>query len=226
MLQGTGVRVRRGVLTVAMAIGLATAAAAADVRVVDGDTIEIDGTTVRLYGIDAPEAGQRCARRGRGAWPCGRDAIAAVVRLVAAGDVLCDYRGRDDYDRLLAVCTAGVVEINRALVDDGLAWSFRRYSDRYNDAEDAARERGTGVWRSATEAPWEYRAHRWDVAAQAAPAGCPIKGNINRDGVHIYHPPWSPWYDRTKIDEGAGERWFCDEAEAVAAGWRAPTWGR
>lgn len=217
---------RRWILTAPLAVGLATAAAASDVRVIDGDTIEVDGETVRLYGIDAPEAGQPCARRGRGAWPCGRDAITAVARLVATGNVMCDDRGRDAYGRVLAVCSAGGVEINRALVDNGLAWSFRRYSDRYADAEDAAHERGVGVWQSSTEPPWEYRAHRWDVAAQAAPAGCPIKGNINRDGVRIYHPPWSPWYDRTKVDEKSGERWFCDEAKAIAAGWRAPAWGQ
>jgi hypothetical protein len=32
--------------------------------------------------------------------------------------------------------------------------------------------------------------------------------------------PWSPWYASVKIDEGKGERWFCSEAEAQAAGWR------
>ena len=46
-----------------------------------------------------------------------------------------------------------------------------------------------------------------------------IKGNITSNG-HIYHMPWSAWYDRVKIDEKRGERWFCSEAEATAAGWR------
>jgi hypothetical protein len=32
--------------------------------------------------------------------------------------------------------------------------------------------------------------------------------------------PWSPWYARVKIDVSRGERWFCSEAEALAAGWR------
>lgn len=64
---------------------------------------------------------------------------------------------------------------------------------------------------------------RWERAAAASPRpGCPIKGNINRDGERIYHTPWSPWYERVQIDESQGERWFCDEAEAEAAGWRAP----
>ncbi len=50
---------------------------------------------------------------------------------------------------------------------------------------------------------------------------CPIKGNISKTGERIYHTPWSPWYSRTKINEATGERWFCDESEAAAAGWRA-----
>ncbi|MDN5568676.1 MAG: thermonuclease family protein, partial [Paracoccus sp. (in: a-proteobacteria)] len=49
----------------------------------------------------------------------------------------------------------------------------------------------------------------------------PIKGNISGSGERIYHTPWSSDYGRTKIDEAKGERWFCDEAEAVAEGWRA-----
>ena len=54
-----------------------------------------------------------------------------------------------------------------------------------------------------------------------APGGCPIKGNIARDGERIYHTPWSPWYGRTQISAAKGERWFCDEGAAQAAGWRA-----
>jgi phosphatidylserine/phosphatidylglycerophosphate/cardiolipin synthase-like enzyme len=53
-----------------------------------------------------------------------------------------------------------------------------------------------------------------------APANCEIKGNINRSGERIFHKPGEPFYDRVKIDQNAGERWFCSEEEAVAAGWR------
>lgn len=49
---------------------------------------------------------------------------------------------------------------------------------------------------------------------------CPIKGNTNDKGERIYHAPWPPWYSKTKVNTGNGERWFCDEAEAVSAGWR------
>ncbi len=64
-------------------------------------------------------------------------------------------------------------------------------------------------------------------AAHAAPAGeekagkaCLIKGNISRSGERIYHVPGGRWYDATRIDPRKGERWFCTEAEARAAGWR------
>ena len=50
---------------------------------------------------------------------------------------------------------------------------------------------------------------------------CRIKGNISSSGK-IYHVPGSTNYDRTRIDESKGERWFCSEEEAKAAGWRAP----
>ena len=53
----------------------------------------------------------------------------------------------------------------------------------------------------------------------AAPEGCAIKGNVTRNG-RIYHMPWSPWYAQIKMEPDKGKRWFCSEAEAVAAGWR------
>lgn len=49
---------------------------------------------------------------------------------------------------------------------------------------------------------------------------CLIKGNISRSGERIYHVPGGRWYDVTRIDRLRGERWFCSEAEARAAGWR------
>jgi hypothetical protein len=46
------------------------------------------------------------------------------------------------------------------------------------------------------------------------------KGNIANSGERIYHLPGGAFYDRTKIDQSAGERWFCSEQEAQVAGWR------
>lgn len=49
-----------------------------------------------------------------------------------------------------------------------------------------------------------------------------VKGNINtRTGEKIAHSPGQANYDNVKIDEAAGEMWFCSLEEAIAAGWRA-----
>lgn len=57
--------------------------------------------------------------------------------------------------------------------------------------------------------------------AMASNANCNIKGNINpRTGERIYHVPGQRYYNETQISPQHGERWFCSEAEARAAGWR------
>lgn len=59
------------------------------------------------------------------------------------------------------------------------------------------------------------------AAVSAALSGCAIKGNISiTSGERIYHLPGQQYYDETIITPEKGERWFCTEAEAQAAGWR------
>jgi hypothetical protein len=124
---------------------------------------------------------------------------------------------------MLGVCITAGLEINADLVRNGLAWAFVRYSRRYVEVEARARAARLGVWQGEARAPWDWRAEQWTVAESRhggdAPAGCVIKGNIAR-GDRVYHMPWSPWYAKTRIDTSRGERWFCSEAEAIAAGWR------
>jgi hypothetical protein len=134
-------------------------------------------------------------------------------------------RDRDQYGRIIAVCYADEADVNEIMVREGLAWAFTRYSEDYVTVEVEARTARVGVWQGEAEAPWDYRANRWERATAESPrSGCPIKGNINREGEKICHTPWSPWYDRTVIEDSKGQRWFCDEAEAEAAGWRPARW--
>lgn len=145
-----------------------------------------------------------------------------MADLVAGRAVECEAHELDGYGRRpVATCYADGVDVGKALVEQGLAWAFVKYSTVYAKEEAAARAGKRGVWQGEAQAPWEYRAVKWEVGEQQSPVGCPIKGNINRKGEHIYHPPWSRDYARTKISPEKGERWFCDEAEALAAGWRA-----
>jgi hypothetical protein len=87
--------------------------------------------------------------------------------------------------------------------------------------ERGAREAKLGLWRGDAERPSIYRAKRWEEARKSAPSGCPIKGQITADGGRVYLLPWSPRYERAKIQSSRGGRWFCSEAEAQAAGWKS-----
>jgi endonuclease YncB( thermonuclease family) len=196
-----------------------------EARVIDGDTLDVGPVRIRLHGIDAPEAGQRCGKAVGGTWRCGDHATARLAELVGGKEIECAARDRDQYGRIIAVCYVDEAAVNEILVREGLAWAFTRYSEDYVAIEAEARLARIGVWQGEAETPWDYRANRWERAAAASPRpGCPIKGNINREGEKIYHTPWSPWYERTVIDESKGQRWFCDEAEAEAAGWRPARW--
>ena len=193
------------------------------VRPMDGDTFEMAGVVIRLADVDAPEMAQKCQGGPKELRDCGALVADVLARRIRGQSVECAVHAIDEYERRIASCSLAGEDLSTWLVSEGLALAFRRFSERLVPAEEEAKAAGRGLWQTMFEAPWEYRAHRWEVAAQQAPEGCAIKGNINRDGERIYHTPWgSEWYERTKITESKGERWFCDEAEALAAGWRAP----
>lgn len=205
--------------------------AAADVRgvarVIDGDTLQIGAARVRLFGIDAPELAQTC---GVAHWACGAWARDRLVARVSGHAVTCRGRNEDRYGRLIARCDAGQGDLGRALVAEGAAIAYRRYSQAYVDTETRARLSASGVWRDEDPdfvTPEAFRAqHRHRAAPQPQPqppqfaqAGCAIKGNISANG-RIYHLPGQRDYARTRIDPDRGERWFCSTVEAAAAGWR------
>ena len=125
--------------------------------VMDGDTIEIKGQRIRLFGIDAPEGGQACKRADGSAWRCGRDAAFALSDRIAGAVVTCDQRDTDRYGRIVAVCVAGGDDLNGWMVASGWAVAFRRYSRAYVKNEDAARAARRGLWSGSFEMPWDWR---------------------------------------------------------------------
>lgn len=198
--------------------GAAQAELAGRVTVIDGDTFDVAGTRVRLYGIDAPETAQRCETHSGEVWNCGAWVTQVVRARLESEIVRCTPRGTDRYGRVLARCVSGQEDIAGRLVADGLAFAYRRYSMDYAPLERQASARGAGLHGSKVQAPESYRRR---TAAETGPAGCAIKGNIARDGTRIFHRPGQQHYARTRIDESKGERWFCTPADAEAAGWRA-----
>ena len=190
------------------------------IRVIDADTFDIGApATIRLLGIDAAEAGQTCTDASGATLPCGRMASDAARALFEGRQARCQARERDVYDRYLATCTVDGRDVGAILVGQGLARRYRG-DPRYRVEEDRARNAALGLWSYAMQDPAASRAEQRARPA-AAPDGCAIKGNVSASG-RIYHMPGSRSYAATRIDTSAGERWFCTEAEARAAGWRAP----
>ena len=197
-------------------------------RVIDGDTIEVGAARIRLFGVDAPESAQRCVSGGR-RWSCGEQATRALAGRIDGRSVACEERDQDRYGRVVAVCRHGGQDINAWLVSEGWAMAYRRYSTAYVGEEAEAKAAQRGVWRGKFVPPWDWRrGDRLDTATRDAPrvaapdrGACNIKGNISHNsGKRIYHVPGDRDYERTRISPSRGEKYFCTEAEARAAGWR------
>jgi endonuclease YncB( thermonuclease family) len=189
--------------------------------VLSGDTLRVGGRAVRLSGIDAPELDQNCGGNHRGRrWRCGVAAQNALDALARGRTVLCNIAGSDDSGHPLAICHLGDKDLAAEMVRRGHAFAGAGLFSSYRRLEAEARSAKRGVWRTAlVERPADYRARTWEAAKRSAPDGCPIKGHVTADG-RIYVLPWSRDYARLRVREQRGERWFCSEREARAAGWR------
>lgn len=205
----------------APAATVAPAVITGSASVIDGDTLEIHGQRIRLHGIDAPESGQTCRDGGGRDYRCGLRAARALSDKIGQQAVSCEARDVDRYRRIVAVCRAAGEDVNAWLVTEGWAVAYRHYSRDYIGAEEAAKGAQRGMWAGTFTAPEEWRHGKHDAAADTGrPISCVIKGNISRSGERIYHVPGGEYYDVTRIDPSRGERMFCTEAEARAAGWR------
>lgn len=189
-------------------------------RVIDGDTIEVSGQKIRIHGVDAPESRQTCQKGGM-EWLCGQEASKAMRAIVGRSKVACEAIDTDRYGRIVGRCVADGRDIGEALVSQGLALAYRRYSKDYVDAEAGAKASKLGMWSGQFVPPWDWRAgKRLNTAPANDNAACTIKGNISRSGERIYHVPGGQYHSRTKISPDKGERYFCSEDDAAAAGWR------
>lgn len=190
------------------------------VRVIDGDTIDVGSTRIRLHGIDAPERGQPCTTMAGQNWACG-DWVTRQVRDRYEGALArCTQVDTDRYGRTVARCLAQGHDIAQTLVQGGIAYAYRKYSMEYVADEALAEAADLGIHAFVLQSPARYRVTRIKGRLPSDPK-CQIKGNISASGVRIYHLPGQAFYAKTGIAAAKGERWFCSEAQARASGWRA-----
>ena len=206
-------------------------AVAGQAEPIDGDSLIVGGSEIRLFGIDAPEGRQQCHRAGE-PWACGEEARSRLSGFIGGRTVRCQPQDTDTYGRTVATCIAGTLDLSGAMVEAGYAVALVQFSTAYVGDEQRARASRLGIWASEFQMPADWRAaeprepqprpvqsarsaRRPPEPAMQGPGGCLIKGNRSRRGEWIYHLPGMPYYEETRA-----EQWFCTEAQAIAAGYR------
>ena len=122
-------------------------------RVIDGDTIVINGTHIRFYGIDAFEHDQTC-----GAFACGVQATSAMRDLTQGRVITCYAQDTDHYGRTVAICKRpDGLDLNAEMVRRGLAVAYRAYSLKYLPAEKQAEAARAGAWNYGFQSPLDFR---------------------------------------------------------------------
>ena len=211
-------------------------------HIVDGDTIDvnINGAIerVRLIGIDTPEVVDP-----RKPVQCfGIEASNKAKEVLTGQSVVLEndpsQGDKDKYSRLLRyIFLKDGTNFNKLMIEQGYAHEYTydlpyKYQQEFKQAQTYARENKLGLWQDnicqtqAAPAPSIVTNQNTNTNIVAPtsppppPASCVIKGNISSKGEKIYHVPGCASYNQTIITESKGERWFCTEADALAAGWR------
>ncbi|QTN98937.1 thermonuclease family protein [Brucella sp. 458] len=120
--------------------------------IIDGDTVALGKTHIRLKGIDAPEIGQSC-EGAHGTYDCGGEARNKLRSYIGRTSIRCESSGRDRYDRVLARCFLGETDLNQWMVQEGWAVSYGNYQ---RDEADARRDK-RGIWAGKFERPSRWR---------------------------------------------------------------------
>ena len=127
-----------------------------EVRVIDGDTINLNGEKIRFSGIDTPELKQFCVMDDKKN-SCGLKAKQILVDKIGNFKVTCIREGKDKYKRTLAECFVNNESLSSYLVRSGYAFAYRRYSKKFIDDENYAKSNKLGMWAMKFEFPWDWR---------------------------------------------------------------------
>lgn len=127
-------------------------------HVIDGDGFELDGRTVRIWGIDAPELTQECLDSSGGSYPCGQLSKRALSEIFGDSVPVCETVDRDRYGRDVSRCSVDGEDVGRAMVQSGWAVDYTRFSGgAYLSTQDDAQAHGRGIWAGSFSMPWDWR---------------------------------------------------------------------
>jgi len=129
---------------------------AGSLRVVDGDTIVLNGEKIRFSGIDTPELKQTCIENNQEVG-CGMSAKMLLVKKIGDNTPECISEGKDVYKRTLAECFVNGESLSSFLVRSGYAFAYRKYSKKFIKDEDFAKANKLGMWAMTFQYPWDYR---------------------------------------------------------------------
>ena len=127
-----------------------------ELKIVDGDTIHLNGEKIRFSGIDTPELKQTCFKDDVKNL-CGVKAKQILINKIGNNTVECISEGRDQYKRILAECFVNNESLSSYLVRSGYAFAYRKYSKKFIKDENYAKANQIGIWSMKFEYPWEYR---------------------------------------------------------------------
>ena len=125
-------------------------------RVVDGDTIVLNGEKIRFSGIDTPELKQTCMKDNEKIF-CGETAKILLIKKIGNKTPECISEGKDAYKRTLAECFVNGESLSVFLVRSGYAFAYRKYSDKFIKDEEFAKENKLGMWAMTFQYPWDFR---------------------------------------------------------------------
>ena len=125
-------------------------------RVVDGDTIILNGEKIRFSGIDTPELKQTCLKDNEEVG-CGMFAKMLLIKKIGNDTPICIGKKKDFYKRTLAECFVNGESLSSFLVRGGYAFAYRKYSKKFIEDEKYAKQNKLGLWSMKFEYPWDFR---------------------------------------------------------------------
>ena len=126
------------------------------IKIVDGDTIHLNGEKIRFTGIDTPELKQICIKEDVKNL-CGVKARQILINKIGNNTVECISEGRDQYKRILAECFVNNESLSSYLVRSGYAFAYRKYSKKFIEDENYAKANKLGMWSMEFDYPWDFR---------------------------------------------------------------------